>query len=95
MEHIFKLNIEENCKIFNEGMNKNRAECLTMTVYVRTINGKTISIKCDRQQKAAKILETAERKTLISRGMMYLVSQGKVLNDKKTTLKQAQRLKCP
>ena len=57
---------------------------MNMTVYVRTINGKTISIKYDRQQKAATILETVERKTLITRDVMYLVNQGKMLNDKKT-----------
>ena len=55
-----------------------------MTVYVRTIKGETISIKCDRQQKIANMLDILERKTSIPRGMMYLVSQGKVLNDKKT-----------
>ena len=43
-------------------MNKNRTEYLNMTVYVRTMNGETISIKCDRQQKAAKnIGELKER----------------------------------
>ena len=47
LEYIFKLKIEEKCKIFNEGMDKNRTECLNMTVYVRTIIGKTISIQCD------------------------------------------------
>ena len=56
MEYIFKLNTEEDCKIFNEGMNKNRTDYSNMTVYVRTTNGKTISIKCDRQRKAARIL---------------------------------------
>ena len=83
LEYIFTLNIEENGKISNEGMNKNRTQYTNMTVYVRTINGKTISIKCDRQQKAARLLEIAERKTSIPRGMMYLVNQGKVLNDRK------------
>ena len=85
LEYIFKLNVEENCKISNEGINKNRTEYSNMIVYVRTINAKTISIKCDRQQKAARILEIAERKTSIPRGMMYLVRQVNVLNDKKTT----------
>ena len=55
-----------------------------MTVFVRTINGKTISIKCDRKQKAATVSEKVERKTSIPRGMTYLVHQGKMLNDKKT-----------
>ena len=83
LAYIFTLNIEDNCKISSESMNKNRTEYSNMTVYVRTINGKTIRIKCDRQQQAARTLETAERNTSIPRGMMYFVSQGKVLNDKK------------
>ena len=32
-----------------------------MTVYVKTINGKTISIKCDKKQKAATISDEVER----------------------------------
>ena len=55
-----------------------------MRVYVRTINGETISIKCDRKQKAATVWEKVERKTSISRGMTFLAHQGKMLNDKKT-----------
>ena len=77
LEYIFTLIIEENCKISNGGMNKDRTEYPIMGVYVRTVNGKTISSKCDRQ-KAARLLE---RKTSIPRGMMHLVNQGKVLND--------------
>ena len=34
-----------------------------MTVYVKTINGKTISIKCDQKQKAATILDEVERRS--------------------------------
>ena len=83
LEYIFTLNIEENCKISNEGMNKNRTEYTSMTVYVRTINGKTISIKCERQQKAGRLLGIAERKTSIPRGMTYFANQGKVLYDRK------------
>ena len=55
-----------------------------MTVYVRTNNGKTISIKCDTKQKAASTSEKGERKTSIPSGMTNLVHQGKVQNDKKT-----------
>ena len=66
LEYIFTLNIEENCKISNQ----NRFDYLNMAVYVRTVSGKPISIKCDRQQKAARILE--------------IVDQGMVLNGKKT-----------
>ena len=55
-----------------------------MTVYVRIINGITISIKCERKQKAATVSEKVERKTSIPRGMTYLVHQGKVMSEKKT-----------
>ena len=34
-----------------EGTKKNRTECFKMTAYVRTINGKTISMKCNRPKK--------------------------------------------
>ena len=44
-----------------------------MTVFVRTINGKTISIKCDRKQDAATVSEKVERKTSIPRGMTHIV----------------------
>ena len=71
LEYIFTLDIEENCKISNVGMNKNLTKYPNMTLYVRTINGKTISIQCDRQQKAERLVETAERKTSIPRGTRH------------------------
>ena len=49
-----EVELEENC----------------MTVCVRTNNGKTISIKCDKKQKAATISEKVERKTSIPRGIL-------------------------
>ena len=55
----------------------------SMTIYVRTISGKTISIKCDKKQKAATMMEKVERRSSIPRGMMYLAHR--VLNGKKTT----------
>ena len=55
-----------------------------MTVYVKTINGKTISIKCDEKQKAATKSDEVERRSLIPRGMTYLVHHVKVMNEKKT-----------
>ena len=57
-----------------------------MTVHVKTINGKTLSIKCVRKQKAATISDEVERRSSIPRGMTYLVlvHQGKVMNEKKT-----------
>ena len=68
LEHIFKL------KIFNDGTNKNRTGCFKMTSYVWTINGKTIGVKCDRQQKKQ---QQYWRKTSIPRGMMYFVNKEK------------------
>ena len=56
-----------------------------MTVHVKTISGKTIIVKCDKKQKEATIAETVERRAAIPRDMMYLVNQGKVLNEKKTS----------
>ena len=55
-----------------------------MTVHVRTSSGKTISIECDKKQKAATLSEKVERKTSIPRGMTYLVHQGKVLNNNRS-----------
>ena len=55
-----------------------------MTVYVRTISGKTISIKCDEKQNAATISEKVERRSSIPRRMTYFVHQGKVMKDEKT-----------
>ena len=60
------------------------AASTTLTVYVKTISGKTIIVKCDKKQRAATTAETVERKAAIPRDMMYLVNQGKVLNEKKT-----------
>ena len=55
-----------------------------MTIYVRTSSGKTISIKCDKKQKAATISEKVEIISTIPRGMTYLAHQGKATNEKKT-----------
>ena len=55
-----------------------------MTVYVKTISGKTIIVKSGKKQRAATIAETVERRAAIPRDMMYLVNQGKVLNENKT-----------
>ena len=55
-----------------------------MAVYVKTISEKTIIVKCTKKQRAATIAETVERRAAIPRDMMYLVNQGRVLNEKKT-----------
>ena len=81
-EYIFTLAAEENCKIFDVGMIKDRVGNPNITEYVRTNSGKTISITCDRKQNATTIMEIVERKTLSPRDQLYLVNQGKVLKEK-------------
>ena len=66
-EYIFKLTNEENGKIFDRGMNKDRDVNVSMAVYVRTISG----AKCDRRRNTARIMDAVERKTLIPRETSY------------------------
>ena len=54
------------------------------TVYVKMINGKTISIRYLRNMTAAVISDEVERRSLIPRDMIRLVHKGKMLNEKKT-----------
>ena len=82
--YIFMLATEENDKIFGGGMAKDRDVNSYMTIYVRIISGKTLSIKCDRRQTIARILDDVERKTTIQQHVFYLANQGKALSDKKT-----------
>ena len=42
-DYLFKYIVEENCVIYNEGMNDVDEKLPYLTVYVRTISGKTIS----------------------------------------------------
>ena len=53
-----------------------------MTVYRRTIAGKTISIKCSRGQNVAEIMDKIERKTLIPKDLRFLTYQGKILKER-------------
>ena len=55
-----------------------------MTVYVKMICEKTISIKYDRNWTAAVILDEVERRSSITRDMIRLVYEGKMLSEKKT-----------
>ena len=55
-----------------------------MTIYVKTINGKTISVKCEGKMTAAIISDEVERRSSIPRDMTYLVHKGKVMSEKKT-----------
>ena len=80
-----------------EGTKKNRTECFKMTAYVRTINGKTISMKCNRQQISSNDIGDNWKKDLDPTSDDASRDQRKKLYDKKkwkTTLKQEQRLKC-
>ena len=55
-----------------------------MTVYVKMVDGKTISIKYHRNMTAAVISDEVERRSLIPRDMIRLVHKGKMLSEKKT-----------
>ena len=55
-----------------------------MTVYVRTLNGKTISIKCDKRQGITRIKDEMERRTKIPKALQHIVNQGKTSSERKT-----------
>ena len=55
-----------------------------MTVYVKIINGKTISIKCHRNMTAAVMSDEVDRRSSITRDMIRLVYKGKMMSEKKT-----------
>ena len=55
-----------------------------MTVHVKMIYEKTISIKCDRNMTAAVKSDEVERRSSIPRDMIYLVHKGKMMSEKKT-----------
>ena len=75
-DDIFVFANEVNEETANE--NDDVPEENYMTVHVKTINGKTISIKCDKEQKAATASDEVGRRS------SHLVRQGKVMNEKKT-----------
>ena len=54
-----------------------RTDQMNMTVYVKTIKGKTISVNCNKRQRTEKIKDEVERRTMIPRKHQCLVSQGK------------------
>ena len=76
-DYLFKNIIEENCVICNEGMNDVNEKLSYMTVYMRTISGKTISFRCDRRQSITGIKDEMERKTKIPKALQHLSNQGK------------------
>ena len=81
---IFMQATQENDEIFGGGMNKDRDVNFYMTVHVRTISGKTTSIKCDKRQIIAGIMDEVERKTMIPKDFHHFANQWKALSDKKT-----------
>ena len=46
-------------------MNEANEKLFYMTVYVRTLSGKTLSIKCDKKQGLTRIKDEIERRTKI------------------------------
>ena len=84
-EYIFMPTNEENRKIFDEGMIKDRVENLNMSVYVRTISGKTISIKCDRRQNTARIMDKVARQPQRSKNEEIMGNDDRIQNKTDTT----------
>ena len=71
------------CTTESEKENDDLLEKNFMTIYVKTINGKTISIKCEGKMTAAVISDEVEGRSSIPRDMTYLVHKGK-MSEKKT-----------
>ena len=68
----------------NNEENDNTPEKIHEVIYVKTINGKTISAKHHRNMTAAVILDEVERRSLIPRDMIRLVHKGKMTSEKKS-----------
>ena len=90
-ECIFEFATEVNEETANE--NDDVPEENYMTIFVKMINGMTISIKCEGKQTVAFISDEVERRSLIPRDMTYLVHKGKVMSEKKTIETQEEREK--
>ena len=73
------VDIEYNTEVNDDVLEENY-----MTVYVKTINRKTISIRYYENMTAAVILEEVERRTMIPRDMIRLIHKGKAINGKKS-----------
>ena len=80
---VNKINMVEYIADTTEGMHEFTKQ-LGMTVYVKTIEGKTIRIRCNNRQKAVKIKDKVERRTATPKKHHCLVSQGKAMKDDKT-----------
>ena len=71
------VGIENNTEVNDDVLEENY-----LTVYVKTINRKTISIRYYGNMIAAVMLEEVERRTMIPRDMTRLVHKGKAINGK-------------
>ena len=80
--------VADNYTISNEGANEVNEKLSHVTVYVRTISGKTISIKCDRRRSITRIKDEIERRTKIPKALQHLVNRGKTLNRKEDYRRQ-------
>ena len=81
-DHIFEFANEENEE--TSKVNHDLPEETYMTIYVKTVNGKTISIKCEGMMTTAVISEEVERISSIPRDMTHLVHRGKLMSENKT-----------
>ena len=70
IDYIFEFATEVNEETTNE--NDDVLEENYMMIYVKMINGKTISIKCEGKHTSAIISDEVERRSLIPRDMTYL-----------------------
>ena len=73
------VGIENNTEVNDDVFEENN-----LTVYVKTINRKTISISYYDNMKADVMLEEVERRTTIPRDMTRLIHKGKAINGKKS-----------
>ena len=73
------VDIANNTEVNDDVLEKNNS-----TIYVKTINKKTISICYYENMKAAVMLEEVERRTAIPRDMTRLTHKGKAINGKKS-----------
>ena len=68
----------------NDEERDNTPEEIHEVIYVKTINGKTISTRHHRNMTAAVILEEVERRTLIPQNMIRLAHECKMISEKKS-----------
>ena len=83
-DYLFKYIDVQNNMMYNDGVNDVDEKLSYITVHVRTISGKTISIRCDRRQSMTRIKDEIERKTKIPKASQHLSNQGKTLSERKT-----------